>query len=786
MPHHIHVVLAVFRPDPDYLRAQIESLARQTHADFDVTFVIADLVSDDLVKRLAAAGGLRFRTVIPVVELDGVRAFEAGLYDVLDRVDPIAKPAPADAAAPEPFVALCDQDDIWHPDRLERGVAALGAGTADLVHSDARLVDAAGAEQHRSMFAYERRVRKPGLRGLLYRNTITGMTALMTLRVVRVALPFPRQSGVHFYHDLWLGLVAAAMGGVLLIDRPLVDYRQHGDNAIGAVDRRVAARRLGGGVRRFDTVWIRRQAAAYALARYLAHELHHRMIDAVDDGRLPDGSVRLAEVRPFLRRMRGGGAHAVDALRLAATGATGPARIAAGFFVVAAGRLVWSLRQVAGPGLANQLDRFDARLWSLSPGVAPKMALAIEDRMAPRAPVNVAELIDIRKRPRWLPQFGADRPALTVLVPTLNPTEMFAGISTALDIGLGLATLGRHVRFVATDLPVSSTAASRRFLLSRLGSDAAASGAATRLSLHCGVSGMPVPAHADDRFLATAWWSAHIADTLIREHGFTHSRFHYLIQDHEPHFYAWGPEFADAEASYDLGFEPIFNTTLLRDHFARMGHAFATPDALAFRPSIDVGRYARGVRPDRDPGAPRRIVMYGRPEVARNMYQTAVEALSLFVEAENLKSSDVAVDSIGLRHSDVNLSGGVRLRSLGKLPWEDYPGALLSYDLGLSLMYSPHPSHPPIEMAASGIRTVTNRFGPKDLSLLSPAILSAAATAPDIAVALSRAYRMGPVRSEDRRIDLDPLGLEMPALVAALSRSLGTSGKASVAATAVA
>jgi hypothetical protein len=74
-------------------------------------------------------------------------------------------------------------------------------------------------------------------------------------------------------------------------------------------------------------------------------------------------------------------------------------------------------------------------------------------------------------------------------------------------------------------------------------------------------------------------------------------------------------------------------------------------------------------------------------------------------------------------------------------------------------MYSPHPSHPPIEMAASGVRVVTNRFGPKDLSLLSPAILSAPPTVPALVQALRRAWGMGPVPDGDRWIELGRLGL---------------------------
>jgi hypothetical protein len=273
--------------------------------------------------------------------------------------------------------------------------------------------------------------------------------------------------------------------------------------------------------------------------------------------------------------------------------------------------------------------------------------------------------------------------------------------------------------------------------------------------------------------MATAWWSAHVAEKLIRRHEMAQGRFLYLIQDYEPHFYAWGPEFADAMASYHFDFEPVFNTTLLRDWFSEQGFGFAAGDVLGFHPSIDIERYSHVTR--RAGGAgPRRLALYGRPDVPRNMYATAIEALARFVEKEGLGPEEIELVSIGQHHGDVSLPGGLVLRSLGKLPWEDYPDYLGTVDLGLSLMYSPHPSHPPLEMAAAGVRVVTNGFGPKDLSRLSPAILSVPATAPDLADALGTAWHAAPVTQAEREIDLRDLGSHPEDMIDDLANRLAT------------
>ncbi|MFD2173088.1 glycosyl transferase family 1, partial [Rhodobacter lacus] len=641
---------------------------------------------------------------------------------------------------------------------------------ADLVHSDARLVDETGAEIAASMFDFEHRVRAPGLRGLLYRNNITGMTVLMRRRVVEIALPFPQQSGVHFYHDLWLGLVAAALGGVTLVPEALVDYRQHGANAIGAVDRSDAARpSLMRRLRGLNAMWLRREAASYALARYLAQSVEGRLAEVSAAGGLSHGEAHLKPLRPYLARRRGGATFLADAARLAARKHYGLARIASGFGLVHTGRLVWALRKALGPGMADALEDFDERLYSLSPGVAPRHP-ALERQAANRA-VKFETEIDLRKRPHWVPEFSASAPSFTVLVPTLNPTEIFAGVLTAIDIGVGLAERGYRVAFIATDLPMSSPAASRAFVLRRLSASAPLD-VAERIACHCGVRNDTLPAHRDDIFLATAWWTAHVAQELIAAHGYTQHRFRYLIQDYEPNFYAWGPEYADAVASYALPFEPIFNTVLLRDFMQEKGYAIGDGAPLCFHPAIDISRYSTPARPTRQ--GPRRLALYGRPEVPRNMYAMAIEVLARFIAAEGLGPADLELISVGLRHAPVSLPNGLTLHSRGKLPWEEYPGFLRGLDLGLSLMYSPHPSHPPIEMAASGVRVVTNSFGPKDLSRLSPAIVSATPDAAALTEALRRAWAMGPVTDEDRRIDLRALGLPPSEMLDLLAERVAT------------
>ena len=149
-----------------------------------------------------------------------------GFYGNFERA---LQMAPAEAE----LVALCDQDDVWHPDKL--GALRNGLGDAMLVYSDQRLVDPGGRVLRETLWE-RRRNNHTDLTSLLVANTVTGAATLLRRSVVELALPFPNAPGVVF-HDHWLALVALASGGVAYVDRPLYDYVQHAGAVFGEVGR---------------------------------------------------------------------------------------------------------------------------------------------------------------------------------------------------------------------------------------------------------------------------------------------------------------------------------------------------------------------------------------------------------------------------------------------------------------------------------------------------------------------------------------------------------------------
>jgi len=137
------------------------------------------------------------------------------------------------------LIALADQDDVWHEQRLQIAVEAMQSRPSRLlVHSDANMVDAQRRLLKHSLFdalslttiERDRAFSGDELPLLLDRNLVTGATTLIRRPLLDLALPVP----AFWLHDEWLGVIAAALGEALAIPERLIDYRQHAANQVGA------------------------------------------------------------------------------------------------------------------------------------------------------------------------------------------------------------------------------------------------------------------------------------------------------------------------------------------------------------------------------------------------------------------------------------------------------------------------------------------------------------------------------------------------------------------------
>jgi len=209
-----------------FLPAQLESIVAQTQRPDEI--IACDDASTDNSPALLDAFAARMQG-------HGVNVQVHRQPDNLGVVDNFSD---ALRRASGDVVFLCDQDDLWHPHKIERMAAEFTRRPGlELLHTDADLIDAQGHPLGHTLFealeftAAEREAEHRGdaFNVLLRRNTVTGATAALRTRLIERALPVPEG----LIHDEWLALCVALHGQVDCLEWASIGYRQHANNQIG-------------------------------------------------------------------------------------------------------------------------------------------------------------------------------------------------------------------------------------------------------------------------------------------------------------------------------------------------------------------------------------------------------------------------------------------------------------------------------------------------------------------------------------------------------------------------
>lgn len=221
-PPHVAILMAVCNGGAT-LGAQLDSFCTQDHGNWSL--IAGDDGSTDDSAAVIGAFARRARGhAVSLVRGPG-KGSAMNFLSLLGRV--------ADEAA---FIAFSDQDDVWFPDRLGRGLAALDRVAADcpaLYCSRTVITDA----NLRPLRLSPARPRPPGFRNALVQNIAAGNTILLNAAAAALLRRAARRTENTVAHDWWAYQIVTGAGGrVLHDDAPTLLYRQHGVNQIGAND----------------------------------------------------------------------------------------------------------------------------------------------------------------------------------------------------------------------------------------------------------------------------------------------------------------------------------------------------------------------------------------------------------------------------------------------------------------------------------------------------------------------------------------------------------------------
>ena len=209
-----------------YVGEQLESIGRQTRPP-DELVVCDDRSSDEtvrIIEQFTSSAGFPVRMHVNSQNLGSTKNFEKAI-----------------TLCEGELISLADQDDVWVPNKLEILEKAFELAPATgLVFSDAEVVDKnlrpLGVRLWMAIgFTEEtrRKLRRNSALDLLITGwTVTGATMAFRSRFRSIALPIP--DDLPLIHDGWIAAIIAAVAEVSWIEQPLVMYRQHDKQQIGA------------------------------------------------------------------------------------------------------------------------------------------------------------------------------------------------------------------------------------------------------------------------------------------------------------------------------------------------------------------------------------------------------------------------------------------------------------------------------------------------------------------------------------------------------------------------
>lgn len=195
----------------------LDSLVAQTKPA-DVIIAVDDGSKDSTCEILE-----RYKDKLPleITKFEKNRGHRASFSTALEKASKLL--------ADDDLIFLADQDDIWLPNKLE--VMSQKIGDSSMIFGDAEIIDGEGKVTDSSWRKKAEIVEQLSQQALLtgYTN-VTGCMVAFKARLLKTVLPIPQDVPVH---DQWITLCATVENGYRAIADKVIQYRIHGNNAIG-------------------------------------------------------------------------------------------------------------------------------------------------------------------------------------------------------------------------------------------------------------------------------------------------------------------------------------------------------------------------------------------------------------------------------------------------------------------------------------------------------------------------------------------------------------------------
>lgn len=202
----ISVCIATYNGEK-YIQSQLKSILDQL-SPVDEVVLSDDGSTDNTVPFVEKFKDSRIRIIYNKSEKGYARNFENAISN-----------------AKGDFIFLSDQDDVWLPGKVAETTKYLK--DYHLVVSDALFVDENLNSLNYTFFGF--RGGRTGFWRNLYQSQYLGACMAFRRDIFERLLPFPEKSDL-CPHDLWISLIPEFFYKTMVIQKPLIKYRRHGNN----------------------------------------------------------------------------------------------------------------------------------------------------------------------------------------------------------------------------------------------------------------------------------------------------------------------------------------------------------------------------------------------------------------------------------------------------------------------------------------------------------------------------------------------------------------------------
>ncbi|MHA4893633.1 glycosyltransferase [Pedobacter sp. PWIIR3] len=199
----ISVALCVFNGE-HYLAEQLDSILRQDYKNMEV-IIVDDSSTDGSWKLLE-----KFKQEYPQIQL----------FKNTENIGFNKNFQKALSLCNGQFIAIADQDDVWHYDKLSILYQKIGENLL-IYHDSALIIE--GKLSEKKISDNHNFVAGKCEQYLLYDNCVSGHACLINRELLNYITPFPND----LYYDWWMGYTAANLGRLAFTNQSLVQHRRH-------------------------------------------------------------------------------------------------------------------------------------------------------------------------------------------------------------------------------------------------------------------------------------------------------------------------------------------------------------------------------------------------------------------------------------------------------------------------------------------------------------------------------------------------------------------------------